>query len=120
MTGFSFLTAVSAQALLHILLFFLCILPLSLYVVLWDGSAGCFLRLTLLFVVSRIRPVAELVVASHTQVLALFSQLLFGALVNVLVDRFVFATIFFYIRFDVKPAQTAFRTASTALALSEA
>jgi len=71
---------------------FLCILPLSLYVVLWDGSAGCFLRLTLLFIVSRVRPVAELI-ASHTQVLALFSQLLFGALINVLVDSIVITFI---------------------------
>jgi len=111
--GASFLlAAVSAQTLVHVLLLFLAKLPIPFDVVLRDGSAGCKLRLALLFVVSRIRPVAELVITCHTQVLTLFLELLVVALIYVLEDGLVFATIFFGIRIAVIPAFTAFGTVS--------
>jgi len=110
--SFFLLAAVSAQTFVHILLFFLAKLPVSIDEVLWDGSAGCKLRLALLFVVGRIRPVAELVITCHTQVHTLFLQLLLVALISVLEDGLVFATIFFGIRIAVIPAFTAFGTAS--------
>jgi len=106
------LAAVSAQTFIHVLLLFLAKLPISFDVVLWDGSAGCKLRLALLFVVSRERPVAELVITRHTQVLTLLFQLLLVALICVLEDGFVFATIFFGTSIALIPAFTAFSTLS--------
>merc|ERR1712141_559051 len=104
------LAAVSAQTFVHILLLLLAKLPISFDVVLRDGSAGCKLRLALLFVVSRERPVAELVITRHTQVLTLFLQLLLVALIYVLEDGFVFTTIFFGTSIALIPAFTAFST----------
>ena len=109
--SFILFATVSAQTFSNLLLF-LVKLPLSFYVVLWDGSASCFLRLVLLFVISRVRKEAELVITCHTQVHTLFLERLFATLIRVLVDCFVFATIFFGIRIAVIPALATFETAS--------
>jgi len=113
MAGSSFLlAAVSAQTFIHILLLFLAKLPFSFDIVLWDRSAGSKLRLALLFVVSRERPVAELVITCHTQVLTLLFKLLLVALICVLEDSLVFTTIFFGTSIALIPAFTAFSTLS--------
>ena len=57
------LAAVSAQTQAHVRLFFLEELPFSINVVLRDGSAGCALTFSLLFVVRKVRQMAELVIA---------------------------------------------------------
>jgi len=57
------LAAVSAQTQVHVLLFFIEVLPFSINVVLRDGSAGCTLTFSLLFVVRKVRHMAELVIA---------------------------------------------------------
>ena len=102
--SFALLAAVSAKTIIHIRYLFFAELPLSLYVVLWYSSASRFFRLSLLFVVSRVRQVAVLAFACHTQVHTLLLQLLFAALISVLVDSVVFASIFFGTGITVVPA----------------
>jgi len=111
------LAAVSAQTIIHTLLFFLLVLPISLDVVLRDGSAG----FSVLFVVNKEWHVAELVGACHTKVHTLFFQSLLAALIGVLVDFIVFAAVFCGTRIAIVPTQTTFRTFGCgALAFSEA
>jgi len=111
------LAAVSAQTIIHTLLLFLLVLPISINVVLRDWSAG----FAVLFVVNKEWHVAELVIACHTKVHTLFFQRFLAALIGVLVDLIVFAAVFCGIRIALVPTQAAFWTFRCgALAFSEA
>lgn len=80
-----------------------------IYVVLWNGSAGCFLGSAFLRVIDRERPVAELVVTRHAQIHAFFLKFLLATYISVREDCIILATISLIIRIVIIPTFAALR-----------
>jgi len=75
----------------------------SIYVVLWNSAAGCFLGPTFLRVIDRERPVAELVVTRHAQIHTFFLKFLLATYISVREDCIILATISLIIRIVIIP-----------------
>jgi len=79
----------------------------SIYVVLWNSAAGCFLGPTFLRVIDRERPVAELVVTRHAQIHTFFLKFLLATYISVREDCIILATISLIIRIVIIPTFAA-------------
>jgi len=79
----------------------------SIYVVLWNSAAGCFLGPTFLRVIDRERPVAELVVTRHAQIHTFFLKFLLATYISVREDCIILATISLIIRIVIVPTFAA-------------
>jgi len=81
----------------------------SIYVVVWNGAAGCFLGPAFLRVINRERPVAELVVTRHAQIHTFFLKFLLATFISVRKDCIILATISLIIRIVIVPTFAALR-----------
>jgi len=79
----------------------------SIYVVLWNGAAGCFLGPAFLRVIDRERPVAELVVTRHAQIHTFFLKFLLAANISVRENCIILTTISLIIRIVIIPTFAA-------------